>query len=96
MSIELKIQNSITSSINSIIKKMKAVPQEAFTEFVKNTPVKSGNAKRKTSLSGKTIKANYAYAKRLDEGYSNQSPQGMSSPTEVFVQKRIAQILAGK
>jgi hypothetical protein len=96
MSVELQVQDTITSSIKAIITKMKALPQDAFVEFVKDTPIRSGNARRSTTLSGNTIKAEYAYAKRLDQGYSKQAPQGMSAPTEAFIKKRITQILAGK
>ena len=40
-----------------------------------------GNAKKKTSLKGNTIHANYAYATRLDNGWSKQfGGQGMSKP----------------
>jgi hypothetical protein len=47
-------------------------------------------------LNNKTIYASYPYAQRLDEGWSRQSPDGMTKPTEDFIQKRYAQILAGK
>ena len=96
MSVDLIVQDTITSSIKAILTKMKNLPQEAFVEFVKDTPIRYGNARRSTTLSGTTIKAEYAYAKRLDQGYSKQSPQGMSAPTEAFIKKRIIQILAGK
>jgi len=92
----LKIQNKITSSIASIQKKLNALPQEAFKEFVKNTPIRSGNARRNTKLQGDEIQANYAYAEKLNEGYSQQSPDGMTSPTEAFLKRRLKQILKGK
>lgn len=88
--------DNITSSIKRVIAKLKLVPQDAFKEFVKDTPIRSGNARRNTKLNGSTIEANYAYAKRLDEGWSNQSPDGMTKPTEAFVQKRVATILRGR
>ena len=92
----LNIQNKITSSIARIQKKLDKLPQEAYKEFVKNTPVRSGNARRNTKLRGDEIQANYAYAQRLNEGYSQQSPDGMTSPTEAFLKKRLKQILKGK
>jgi hypothetical protein len=64
--------------------------QVAYQEFVKNTPVKTGNAKRQTSLQGNQIIANYNYAEVLDLGRgfrdgqmrgSEQAPQGMTKPT---------------
>ena len=86
----------MSSSLKRIQKKLAQVPKEAFTEFVKDTPIRSGNARRKTKLRGQTIVADYAYAKRLDEGYSKQSPDGMTKPTEAFIQNRTQQILKGK
>jgi len=44
----------------------------------------------------KTIQADYKYAQRLDEGLSNQSPAGMITPTEEFIQARFTDIMAGK
>lgn len=86
----------MSSSLKRIQKKLAQVPKEAFKEFVSDTPIRSGNARRKTKLKGKTIVADYPYAKRLDEGYSKQSPDGMTKPTEAFIKKRVAQILKGK
>lgn len=86
----------MSSSLKRIQKKLNNVPKEAYTEFVSDTPIRSGNARRKTKLKGQTIVADYAYAKRLDEGYSKQSPYGMTKPTETFIKKRVAQILKGK
>jgi len=92
----LKIKNTITSSLATIQKKLDALPKEAYKEFVKNTPIRSGNARRSTKLVGDEIHANYPYAKKLNEGYSDQSPEGMTEPTEEFLKKRIKQILKGK
>ena len=86
----------MTNSLKRIQKKLNQVPKEAYKEFVQETPIRSGNARRKTRLQGKTINANYAYAKRLDEGYSKQAPEGMSKPTEDFIKQRVAAILKGK
>lgn len=95
MSVTLTV-NTMTSSLKRIQKKLTQVPKEAYTEFVSDTPIRSGNARRKTRLQGKTINANYPYAKRLDEGYSQQAPDGMTKPTEDFIKKRVAAILKGK
>lgn len=94
--ITLKIQNNISSSIDKIQQKLDNLPKEAHQEFVKNTPIRTGNARRKTKLNKDTIEANYPYAQRLDEGYSKQSPKGMTKPTEDFIKKRVKQILKGK
>jgi hypothetical protein len=95
MSVTLTV-NNITSSLKSIQRKLYLLPNEAFAEFVKDTPIRSGNARRKTKLSGNKIVADYAYAQKLDEGYSKQSPDGMTKPTEEFIKRRMKQILLGK
>lgn len=104
MSVTLNV-NTMSSSLKRIQKKLNNVPKEAYKEFVKNTPIKTGNAKRNTKLKGKTIEANYAYAQVLDKGRhmtnrgmrgSEQAPEGMTKPTEEFIKKRIGQIIRGK
>lgn len=90
------IKDNISGSLAKIEKKIANIAKEAYKEFVKETPKKSGNARRSTKLVGNKIVAGYAYAKRLDEGYSKQSPEGMTKPTEAFVQKRMEEILRGK
>jgi len=96
MAITLTVTDNITTSLKRIKAKLKLLPQEAYKEFVKDTPIRSGRARRSTKLNGNVINANYPYAKRLDEGYSDQSPDGMTTPTEAFVKKRVKQILKGK
>jgi hypothetical protein len=95
----------MSASLKRIQRKLDKVPKEAYKEFVKNTPVKTGNARRNTKLRGNTIEANYQYAQVLDKGRhmtprglrgSEQAPQGMSKPTEEFIQKRITQIIKAK
>jgi hypothetical protein len=63
--------------------------KEAYNYFRGITPERSGNAKRSTRLRNDEIQADYAYAQRLDGGYSNQAPQGMTKPTEKFIQEYI-------
>jgi hypothetical protein len=60
--------------------------EEAHKVFLKNTPVRTGNARRNTELQRNNIVADYPYATRLDQGWSRQSPQGMSQPTIEFLQ----------
>lgn len=45
------------------------------------TPIDSGNARNKTKRQGLTIRSKYAYAGRLDEGWSKQAPKGFTDPT---------------
>ena len=86
-------KNNITPSLQRIQKRLAALPQLAYKEFVRVTPVRSGNARRKTKLQKDTIVADYPYAQRLDEGYSKQAPQGMTKPTEDFIRKEIDKIM---
>ncbi len=45
------------------------------------TPIDSGNARNRTKRQGLTIRSKYAYAGRLDEGWSKQAPKGFTEPT---------------
>jgi len=71
-------------------------------EFVKNTPIATGNAKANTRLSGLVIEADYPYAFVLDAGRSfrdgqmrgsEQAPAGMSEPTREFAKRLIPQLI---
>lgn len=53
------------------------------------TPKLSGNARSKTRTQQNTIKADYAYAARLDEGYSRKAPGGMSEPSIDYFEKQL-------
>lgn len=96
INLTVSFNNTIGPMLKRVQQKLNNLPKEAHQEFVKNTPVRSGNARRNTKLRGNTIEAKYPYAKRLDEGYSTQSPEGMVKPTEEFIKKRIRQIVGGK
>jgi hypothetical protein len=63
------------------------IPPAALDYFVKETPVRSGNARRNTQLQGTEIQANYDYAERLNTGSSRQAPQGMTDPTERYIDR---------
>jgi hypothetical protein len=58
------------------------VIDEATDYFRSTTPIRSGNARRRTRRQGDEIQANYPYAQRLDTGYSRQAPDGMTEPTQ--------------
>lgn len=72
-------------------KQLKEVPdqvaEDAYKFFVAHTPIRTGNARRRTDLRGTTITADYPYAQRLDQGYSKQQPQGMTKPTEKEIER---------
>ena len=94
MNLKMNIDSSKLKAKLDAIKNI--VPQAMpaiYNEFVKNTPIRTGNARAHTNLNGKVITAAYPYAERLDDGYSNQSPDGMTQPTEEFAKKLIPQIV---
>lgn len=96
LSLSVKFTDKVTTKLKRVQKALDKLPQEALNEFVKNTPIRTGNARSKTRLRDKdTIGAMYPYAQKLDDGYSQQSPQGMTKPTEEFVKKRFDQIMKG-
>lgn len=61
----------------------------AYEAFKEATPIKTGNAKRSTSLSGNSILAGYPYAGILEAGKSKQAPKGMIEPTIKAIQDYI-------
>ena len=68
----------------------KAILEEAYKFFKDITPIDQGNARRSTRKKGSdSIHANYAYATRLNKGWSNQAKDGMSQPTLEHIQKYI-------
>jgi hypothetical protein len=94
----------LEKKLDQLQKDLDKLPQETYQEFKKNTPIKSGNAKRSTKLRGDSIVADYAYAGVLDKGRhmtnrgmrgSNQAPEGMTKPTIRFLKKRLKEITKG-
>jgi hypothetical protein len=65
----------------------------AYDYFKSITPIKSGNARSRTEKVGNEVQANYAYAKRLNNGWSHQAPNGMVKPTVDYLNKYIKQKL---
>lgn len=97
MKLDIKIKTNISPILKNMQRKIDNIPNDAYKVFVKETPVRSGNARRKTKLRNKkTIEANYPYAQRLDEGYSKQSPEGMVEPTMDFITDEFIKIMTGK
>ena len=63
---------------------------EAYTVFKSVTPIDQGNAQKNTRKQGNdTVHADYAYATRLNKGWSNQARTGMAKPTVDHLQKYI-------
>lgn len=97
MKVDVKIQSNMKQVFQHMKNELQQLPEEAYKEFLKNTPIRSGNARRKTKLRNKkTIDANYNYAGKLNEGFSKQSPDGMVEPTEQFIEKEFIKIMTGK
>lgn len=71
------------------------LPAAVHAEFVKNTPIDKGHARRSTKLQNNTIIADYPYSQRLEDGYSKQAPRGMVEPTEKWIQKEVDRRLKG-
>lgn len=94
MQIKLKLtKNDLTTSVNRIQRNLSTVPNEIHRAWTKVTPKDTGNARNRTVLVNNTIEARYPYAKRLDQGWSKQSPQGMYQPTLQFFKRLIRQII---
>lgn len=71
----------------------KKLLDEGYKFFSAKTPIDQGNARRSTrKQGGDSIHADYAYAGRLNRGWSNQAKDGMSKPTIEHLQKYIKSI----
>lgn len=96
----IKVDISFTDNLSPVLKQyrkdLKELPKEALKEFKSLTPIRTGNARNNTTLrqspSGSTIDADYPYAERLDEGWSNQAPKGMTAPFDKWFEKQIKRI----
>lgn len=69
--------------------------KQGFDFFYRKTPIKTGNARSKTVRNQSSIQTNYPYARRLDEGYSRQAPDGMTKPTIEYIQQYIKDVSKG-
>ena len=96
LNVKITIDDKITPATKAKQKLLLQVPVQAYTFFKAHTPIRSGNARRRTLLNKDTIVGAYSYAQRLDDGYSPQAPDGMSKPTEAYIKKRLDSILGKK
>lgn len=79
--------------MREVNKFLEELPRNMSEEFVKNTPIRSGNARSKTTLKGgDAITADYAYAGSLMKGRSKQAPQGMTDPTIDWVRGELRKL----
>lgn len=69
--------------------------REAYLVFKTTTPIRTGNARRNTRRHEDEVQADYAYALRLEQGWSRQAPEGMSKTAIEHVQKYIEKTSKG-
>jgi hypothetical protein len=93
LDVKIDVQEGISQELKKISRELNRVPAEGLKQFVALTPVKSGRARRSTTLkNSNTIHANYPYAQRLDSGWSDQAPQGMTRPFDKWLKSRLDKI----
>lgn len=88
-----QISETMSKSLARIQQDLEKLPRKAYDYWVGITPIRTGNARRKTRLRETTIQAQYPYATPLDEGHSRQAPKGMSKPTDTFIRKELSRIM---
>jgi hypothetical protein len=81
----------MSMSLGRISRRMKPIVQKTAEYWVAKTPIRTGNARSSTRLSGNTIYADYEYAVPLDRGHSKQAPRGMSEPTQRYFDRLVRQ-----
>ena len=87
--------SSFNRQMAKLSKAIDTLPEDAHAEFIKNTPVRTGNARRNTQLQNNRIVANYNYSQELEDGRSRQAPNGMIEPTEQWIQREVDRRLKG-
>lgn len=89
------IRDQIQGKIKKNLRGLDKVAEKAYDEFVKVTPIRSGNARNSTDFekSSNEIQGNYNYANRLNKGWSSQAPEGMTDPTIDFVRNEVRRII---
>jgi len=93
--ISIKVDNSVLEArLRKQQQALSKLPKDSLAQFKSLTPVRSGNARSKTVLSGNNSKiiGNYNYATRLDQGASRQAPKGMVGPFTEWFKKELKKI----
>ncbi len=93
MEVRLRIRDNISADLERKKREIARLPKQAFEFFRDETPVRTGNARRKTRYKNKTIVAGYPYAQKLDDGYSKQAPKGMTNPTLQFIRRTLNRLM---
>ena len=78
---------------------LRRLPREFEKVLKQETPKDTGHARQNTSLVSSNngnalLRSNYAYATRLNEGWSKQAPQGFVKPALEWLRNRIKEIFA--
>jgi len=85
------------SNLSKLVKsELDIVVTEAYKFYKQQTPIRSGNARRNTTLNSNKIVSDYAYAQRLNTGWSKQAPGGMTEPTTEYIEKKLIPAAIGR
>ena len=89
-----------SSQVKKLLNNLEDIADDVMrdaTPYMKSkTPIRSGNARRNTKQKNKTtILADYAYADRLDTGWSDQAPGGFTDPTIDYIDRLIGRKVRG-
>lgn len=88
--------SNFNKQINRALHAFDDLPEFAEQSMKNHTPVRTGNARRNTNLTGNTVVANYPYAQRLEDNHSPQTHgQGIIAPTEQAIQREVDRRLKG-
>ncbi len=100
MTVDMRGVENLFSDATAVTEEL---TDDAYKFFVAQTPVRSGNARRNTNLASlrdstngfrkSVIEGDYAYAQRLDDGSSKQAPNGMTAPTERYIERRLDELV---
>lgn len=89
-----KFEDRMTPSLKRIQKELAELPKLALEQFKKETPVRSGNARKNTKLvNGNTVWADYEYASYLEQGRSSQAPKGMTEGVKRVLDAEVRKIV---
>lgn len=92
-----QVTNNIRPHSQRVMAQLRQIPPKAYDFFKGITPKRTGNARNNTNYTGKpnggSIRGDYPYANRLNEGYSRQAPSGMTTPTIKEIRKLVRRVL---
>lgn len=97
MKLTVTKKNKIKTSVDKKLDVLEEIPEDLHEFFRAATPVLSGNARKKTLLkNGNKIVGDYPYAVKLDNGFSDKAPDGMTKPTDAYFKRRMDAIFKRK